>query len=290
MDNLRPVHRIVPSEKVNMGGILLDQPLPNAFTDYIDPFLLIHHWDSKLPAGRSQFDQGVGPHPHRGFSPVTFIFKGAVHHRDSRGNDSVVFSGGTQWMHAGMGITHSERPSKELAEEGGPFELIQFWVNVPSPVKMVPPSYHPLQEEETPFILLDGDLGKIWVVAGEINGIKGPIPTHSPLLALRMQLKAGANQRIFIPDDFNALIYVLDGEIKLTGEQTIKGKDMAWFTSAKGDVAIEVTQASRAILLAGKPIGEPVTTYGPFVMTTQTEILQALRDAQMGKMGILIEK
>ena len=128
----RSVKKIIAAQKVNMGGHILDQPLPVNGIDQIDPFLLIHHWKRNMKGGDSQKDVGVGPHPHRGFSPVTFVFEGAVEHRDSLGNRATVTKGGTQWMHAGKGITHSERPSKTIAEEGGLQEFIQFWVNTPA--------------------------------------------------------------------------------------------------------------------------------------------------------------
>ena len=126
---------VIKTRKVDMGGIILDQPLPYPGVEQIDPFLLIHHFEDYLPGDQDQKDLGVGPHPHRGFSPVTFIFEGEVHHRDSRGNEGIVSKGGTQWMDSGMGIVHSERPSQEMAERGGSYEIIQFWVNSPSSAK-----------------------------------------------------------------------------------------------------------------------------------------------------------
>ena len=132
---MKVIKGIYSADKVDMGGILLDQPLPNGRLDSVDPFLLIHHWSDQLPGGQKQKDLGVGPHPHRGFSPVTLIFQGSLRHRDSFGNDEIVEAPGAQWMHSGKGIVHSERPSESLAEGGGPFEIIQFWVNSPAESK-----------------------------------------------------------------------------------------------------------------------------------------------------------
>ena len=128
----RTINQIIPAQRINMGGHLLDQPLPTRQVDQIDPFLLIHHWDKPIAKGYRQKDLGVGPHPHRGFSPVTFIFKGSVRHQDSIGNNVVVSAGGTQMDACGKGIVHSERPGLELVENGGDQEFIQFWVNSPS--------------------------------------------------------------------------------------------------------------------------------------------------------------
>ena len=145
-----PVVRALPAYEVMMGDHPLKQPLPTQSVDQIDPFLLIHHHANHMPAGTDRWNAGVGPHPHRGFSPVTFMWSGGVHHRDSRGNNSVVDDGGVQWMDAGLGIIHSERPPAKLAEEGGMQEIIQIWINTPSARKMDEPNYIPLQKDEMP--------------------------------------------------------------------------------------------------------------------------------------------
>lgn len=285
---MRSIKKIINAPKVNMGGIILDQALPVGEIDQIDPFLLVHHWKQIHVGGKKQKDLGVGPHPHRGFSPVTFIFQGAVHHQDSRGNNSIIEAGGTQWMNSGMGIVHSERPTKEMAENGGEFELIQFWINAPAKHKMNLPSYQPLTKEETPIILSDGI--NIAVVAGELNGIKGKINSYSPLLALRLDISKGGKMEIPIPENYNAFLYQLDGSLKINNENNTITKDLTWFHNDGKSIHIEGLAETRAILLAGEPIDEEINSYGPFVMNTQTEIMQAMRDYQMGKMGILIEE
>jgi len=205
--NSRTIRRIIKAEPVNMGGHLLDQPLPARGVDMIDPFLLIHHWDHPLAGGQRPQEVGVGPHPHRGFSPVTFVFKGSVQHRDSLGNNAIVQAGGTQWMHAGRGITHSERPSADLAKNGGE----------------------------------------------------------------------------------NEFIYILNGKLS-TDNNEVGTKDLIWFNNNEENIEINILKQTRFIVLAGKPINEPVASYGPFIMNNQTEIMEAIRDAQMGKMGVLIEE
>lgn len=270
-----------------MGGHFLDQPLPADGTDYIDPFLLIHHWDKAVPAGLRPQEVGVPPHPHRGFSPVTFIYKGDLQHRDSLGNNAIVSAGGTQWMHAGRGITHSERPSARMAAEGGENEFIQFWVNTPSKFKMEIPYYLPLSEVDTPVIEQGG--ARIAVVAGQYKDIVGPAKTYSPQLLLRVSAEADNEVVVEIDASFNALLYVLNGALAIDG-QVVSGKDMIWFNNDGDELAIKVNRSARFIILSGEPIGEPVQSYGPFVMNTQTEVMQAIRDAQQGKMGVLIEE
>nr|XP_027235152.1 uncharacterized protein LOC113826460 [Penaeus vannamei] len=270
-----------------MGGHMLDQPLPVQGLDYVDPFLLIHHWKSELPGGQRQQEAGVGPHPHRGFSPVTFVFKGEVNHQDSLGNKALVGEGGTQWMFAGKGITHSERFSKELVKSGGELEFIQFWVNAPAKDKMRPAYYQPISKEHTPVI--ENKDSTIWVVTGELNGVRGAAPTYSPQTLLRGEIKEGGKVEIPIPSTFNAILYLLDGDVIVNGEEAV-GKDMIVFEREDGTINIQAKMNTRFMILSGEPIGEKVASYGPFVMNSQTEIMEALRDSQSGKMGILIEE
>jgi redox-sensitive bicupin YhaK (pirin superfamily) len=284
---IRHIKRIIPSQTVNMGGNLVEQPLPVQGIDQVDPFLLIHHWDSPLKGGQHQREVGVGPHPHRGFSPVTFIFKGSLQHRDSLGNNAIVYEGGTQWMHAGKGITHSERPGQELAENGGENEFIQFWVNTPARHKMEAPHYQPISGEETPVAEDSG--ARIGVVAGTYKNITGPAKTYSPQLLLRGEADAKAEFNLEVPATYNCLLYVLDGHLELEGV-AVKDKTMIWFENNGDTIPVKAEANTRFIVLSGEPIDETVTSYGPFVMNTQTEIMQALRDAQMGKMGVLIEE
>jgi len=282
----RSIHKIIPSQKVNMGGHVLEQPLPNNRMDQLDPFLLVHHAEWKLKGNQRQQEVGIGGHPHRGFSPVTFVFQGDIRHQDSFGNDAIVKAGGTQWMHAGKGITHSERPSAELAKSGGMQEIIQFWVNTPSKHKMEVPYYLPLSEEETPTI--EEETYSVQIVAGEYKGIQGPAKTYSPMLLMRGEIKAGGDAEFEIPSHYNALMYLLNGKIEVDNKLA-QTKDLIWFDNDGESVKISANEDTRFIILSGEPIGEEVASYGPFVMNTQTEIMEALRDAQTGKMGVLIE-
>jgi len=287
MKTPRSINIIIPSQKVNMGGNIIDQPLPNKTMDQIDPFLLIHHAKWVHHGKQRQQEVGIGGHPHRGFFPVTFIFEGDVRHQDSFGNDKVIEAGGTQWMHAGKGIVHSERPSKTLAENGGTQEFIQFWVNTPSQHKMEVPYYLSLSKEETPSI--EEDDFSLQVVAGNYKNITGPAKTFSPMLLLRGTIYAEGKIVIDIPTNFNTVMYILDGLIEVNGS-VAKERDLIWFKNDGDHISISAHADTRFIILSGEPIDEKVTSYGPFVMNTQTEILEALRDSQKGKMGVLIEK
>ncbi|PLX14746.1 MAG: pirin family protein [Marinilabiliales bacterium] len=287
---MRTIRKIIDAPKVNMGGILLEQPLPYRDIDQIDPFLLVHHWKQEQTGGKKQNDLGVGPHPHRGFSPVTFIFQGGVHHQDSRGNNSIVMEGGTQWMNSGMGIVHSERPTKEIAENGGMLEFIQFWVNAPAKHKMDIPSYQPLSAEETTKIISEDGKVKIGLVAGKLLGKSGKIKANSNLITLRIDIEKGGKMRIPLPENFNAFLYQLDGKLKINSSQETSIKQLTWFNNDGEFIELEGIENTRAILLSGEPINEKIATYGPFVMNTQTEIMEAMNDYQKGKMGVLIEE
>ncbi|RIJ42430.1 pirin family protein [Pontibacter oryzae] len=283
----RTVDRILYAELVDMGGMPVRQTFPTQQIAQIDPFLLLHHHVAEMPKGVLPQKTGVAPHPHRGFSPVTFVYKGGVHHRDSRGNNSVVYEGGSQWMNAGRGIIHSERPPKDIMERGGVQEIVQLWVNTPAAYKMDQPEYFALQSEQTPVV--DADGVSIQVVAGEYGEAVGPVLTKSPVLALRLTLKAGATYTLPLPGTYNAFLYLLDGQIRLDGFGQVDGLHQVVFNSDGESVRFKAEEDTRAILMAGEPINEPVAANGPFVMNTETEVLQAMRDYRMGKLGVLIE-
>ena len=282
------IQKIINSQKVNMGGIILEQPLPQGGVEHVDPYLLIHHWEETLPGNQHQRDVGVGPHPHRGFSPITFIYSGAVHHKDSLGHDSIVEAGGTQWMFSGKGITHSERPPAALAEKGGHFEFIQIWLNAPAKYKMDTPKYMPLSAADTPSFKSSDGLVQIGVVSGSFNEIEGAIKHKSDVDIFRLTFTEGGELNVPIKADYQTCFYVLDGEVVLD-DQKITNKQLVILHRDLGEIKLKANAHTRILFLSGLPINEKIAQYGPFVMNTQTEVMQAMRDAQMGKMGILIE-
>ncbi len=288
--NNRSIKNILYAHTFDMGGMPVRQPFPSTNVEQVDPFLLLHHADVKVPQHIPVDRTGVGPHPHRGFSPVTFIFKGGVHHRDSRGNDSVIYAGGTQWMHAGMGIIHSERPPHNISEIGGKQEIIQLWVNSPAKNKMDQPHYYPLTKEETPTIHSEDGLATIQIEAGELNGVKGVIPTLFPVNTFTVEMKKDGKFYFKIPVSHNAFIYLLDGKVNVNDEQIVEGKHAAIFNNDGTGFGVRAVEDSRFLVGSGEPLNEPVASHGPFVMNNETQILQAFRDYQMGKMGVLIEE
>jgi redox-sensitive bicupin YhaK (pirin superfamily) len=283
----RTIKNILYAQLMDMGGMPVRQAFPSAKAERIDPFLLLHHADIKVPKHVETKHTGVGPHPHRGFSPVTFIFKGGVHHRDSRGNDNIIYAGGTQWMNAGMGIIHSERPPHDIHEMGSEQEIIQLWVNMPAQHKMDQPAYHPLTGDETPQVEIEN--GVINVIAGELDGVEGKIPTLSPVNAYTATFKKGAKYSFSIPSTHNAFVYLLNGKLNVNGTADIDQHFLFAFNQDGDGFTVEVMEDATFLVATGEPLNEPVSSHGPFVMNTQTEIMEAFRDYHMGKMGVLIE-
>lgn len=285
----RTVSTLLFAEPHDMGGLPIRQPFPSHNVEQIDPFILLHHASIKVPKNIEPDHGGVGPHPHRGFSPVTFIFKGGVHHRDSRGNDSVIYEGGAQWMNAGMGVIHSERPPLDIHERGGRQEIIQLWINTPAQHKMDQPQYHPLTAEGTPSFVTEDKKVTLKLQSGELLGLKGPIPAMSPVNAATLEFKKGGKISIPLPSSHNAFIYLLDGKLTVETFGLVEGLHAVVFNNNGEGISLEALEDTRILLMTGEPLNEKVVAHGPFVMNSESQILEAMRDYQMGKMGVLIE-
>lgn len=283
----RRVRVVVPARPFDMDGIPVRQPLPHPGLTELDPFLLLHHVVIEHEGGHRPQEDGVPPHPHRGFEPVTFIYRGGVHHRDSRGNDSVIDEGGVQWITAGMGIVHSERPPRALSGRGGTQELIQLWINLPARAKFVQPRYQGFQRDALPVFERDGV--RVQVIAGAFEDLVGPIETHTPVTARNVTLARGARFEAPLSEGHAAFAYLLDGLVEVNETDTVRGGRLVAFEPDGDSALLEASEDTRLLLMTGAPLGEPVARSGPFVMNDTTQLLEAMRDAQMGKMGVLIE-
>lgn len=281
----RKIKRIQSADRQRMGEHQMYQPLPNHDFDSIDPFLLIHHHG---PHTFKPYNQGLpfGPHPHRGFETLTFIYSGEVEHADSQGFKSVIKPGGVQWMTAGRGIVHSENMPEQMRENGGELEIIQLWMNLPKKLKMTPPNYQGLQKEEIPVVLSDDELIQTQVISGEHKGVTGSAKSATNLTILNVNAQKGGKENYITSESENVMLYVLNGEVKINGKLMI-AHQIAEFTNQGTSIQVEISEDSRFILCSGKPFNEPVVAQGPFVMNSTTEILQAMRDYQMGKMGVM---
>lgn len=285
MKSRRIAHSIIASD-VQMGPITLKQPVPIQGIDQVDPFLLLHHVGPKTQEPGAASILGIGAHPHRGFEPVTFIFKGDVHHRDSHGNDSIIRGGGVQWMTAGSGIVHSESASEQFVAQGGELELIQLWVNLPSHLKMVEPRYQGFQQADIPTFTDQDDAVQLNVIAGKFEDLQGPVDSLTGVTAYTICMKSDSTIRIPLEASQNPLLYQLHGNA-LVNEHTSTDHSMTTFQSETGSIDIHAKNDSLFLLVAGRAIEEPVAQYGPFVMNRQEELSQAVVDFRAGKMGDL---
>lgn len=284
------VKYLIPAYDVDMGSVKLKQALPTNNVSKVDPFLLLHHAKFTYTENAPALHQGLGPHPHRGFTPVTFVIEGEVHHRDSRGNNQIAKKGEVQWMHAGAGIIHSERPSQELADRNGTQEIIQLWINSPAGKKMQEPKYQFISEKDFPVFISEDKQFTNKLIAGHLNNFQSKIRTESELLIIWSSAKSGGSETFNLPKLFNVMLYVISGTVRITAYGKVEKESLVVFDNNAEGIEISAESNAQFLILAGEPINEKVVQQGPFVMNTATEIMEAMRDYQMGKMGILIEE
>ncbi len=289
----RPVQQVVTAHKQLEGeGFQVRRPFPSFDLRSADPFLLLDHMGAvEYAPGEAK---GAPWHPHRGFETVTYIMDGAFAHHDSAGGGGLITDGATQWMTAGSGILHDEMPPEELVVKGGLFHGVQLWVNLPRKLKWTPPRYQSI--EATNVLLLSSDDGGALVrlIAGDLAGHAGPGVTWTPITYAHATISPGARLAIPWRPDFNALVYVLSGAGSV-GEEARPLREGQLAAFGPGDaltVRADRDQDSRSpaldvLLLGGQPIGEPAVFYGPFVMNTHEEIVQAIEDYRAGRMGTI---
>lgn len=281
----KTVKRAHPAMRDDIADLTTRRPVPGQDVEQIDPFLFLNHHGPQVYAPRNR-GLPFGPHPHRGFETVTFILTGELAHRDSAGHESIIKEGGIQWMTAGSGLVHAEISPEEFMRRGGPLEILQLWVNLPPRLKMTQPRYIGLQQDEIPAITTADGKGVVNLIAGEYEGQKGAMQPLLDIFMSTVDLKPGA--RISFPGvkGRNVFLYVVRGAIKVAGEPV-----QHWHLielNEDGDT-VDIEADSDAVLLFGhaEPIGAPVVSYGPFVMNTREEIMQAIHDYQAGKFNAL---
>ena len=288
MKTYKTIQHKVSSPLVNMGPIKLRQPLPSQGIENVDPFLLLHHYG---PYAISEFNNpfDLGPHPHRGFEPITLLFKGEQLHRDSLGNEMVVKAGGVQWTTAGRGIIHAEAPTKDFVKKGGDLEGIQLWLNLPAKDKMMSANYQHLEDNQIPKIFSDDKKVKLNIVAGHQQNEQGLVKTQTAVNVFTVNAAQDGVLEVDISETHQSLLYLLDGEVSVNKSEVLeKGvHQMIVFNQDGNTIQFKAKKDSTLLIISGEPIKEKVTQYGPYVMNTQTEILEAMRDYQAGKMGYL---
>jgi redox-sensitive bicupin YhaK (pirin superfamily) len=250
----------------------------------LSPFLLLDYaGPATFPP--TQTRRGVGEHPHRGFETVTIVYSGEVEHRDSTGGGGLIGPGDVQWMTAAGGIVHEEFHGTEFAAQGGLFEVIQLWVNLPAKDKMSEPGYQPITNTEIPRVELAAGAGSVRVIAGRFGGTDGPAHTFTPINLWDVRLNAGKRAEFEVTEGHTTGLFMLRGRIHLGTGETVGEAQIAVLEREGRRVVVEAEEDTVLLLLNGEPIAEPVVGYGPFVMNTEKEIRQAITDYQSGRMG-----
>jgi len=254
----------------------------NSLGAHISPFLLMDY------AGPHYFEptssrRGVGEHPHRGFETVTIVYDGEVEHRDSTGNGGIIGPGDVQWMTAAGGIIHEEYHSPAFAKTGGPFRMVQLWVNLPAKDKMAPGGYQAIVSDDIPVVRLPNDDGTARVIAGDLLGTRGPARTFTPINMWDVKLNRGADITLPLPDGHTSMLVVLSGRVAVNGAQDAGAAEMILLSREGGEVSIHADGEAELLVLTGEPIDEPIFGHGPFVMNNEKEIRQAFEDYNSGR-------
>jgi len=251
------------------------------------PFLLL---DYAAPAEfpPTEKSRGVGPHPHRGFETVTIVYQGGVEHRDSVGNHGTIGPGDVQWMTAASGILHEEKHERAWAKQGGVMQMAQLWVNLPRKSKKHSPRYQTLMRAQIPVVALPNGAGTLRVIAGDFNGTRGAAETFTQINVFDVRLQAGKTASFDVPAEHNTTVVVLEGEVAVDDARTVGGGEVVLYAMRGERIELAARSDALVLVLSGEPIREPVVSYGPFVMNTDQEILQAVEDFNAGKMGRLV--
>lgn len=284
---IRSVKAVVPAMATLEGaGFLVHRAFPTPSLDFFDPFLLLDEMGpSDLGPGEAK---GAPDHPHRGFETVTYLLSGAMQHKDSQGNQGRLTPGDVQWMTAGSGVVHSEMPEPSFAAKGGRMHGFQLWVNLPARDKMTKPRYQEIPGTGIPVAKSDDGKVEVRVIAGEALGQRAVIDTRTPIFYLDAALAPGAVFSQPAAPDYNVFAYVVEGKGLFGADRRSASRhEMVVFAGDGEAVRIEAAPDSplRVLVVGGVPLNEPVARYGPFVMNTRQEILQAFDDYQTGKLG-----
>jgi len=272
-----------PSFRDDIADLVTRRPVPGPRISQVDPFLFLnHHGPQVYPPNNRGLP--FGPHPHRGFETVTFILEGELMHRDSVGFESVIREGGVQWMTAGAGLVHAELSPDAFKHAGGPLEILQLWVNLPSRLKMTPPRYQGLQGDAIPQLDVADGKAKLSLVSGEWGGARGPVESITGNFMSTVAAQAGARLAVGQLGGRSVFLYVVSGSVRVNGREVAE-HHLVQLDIAGDALAIEAATDARLLFGHGEPIGERVVSYGPFVMNTENEIRQAITDYQAGKFG-----
>lgn len=260
------------------GGRLIDKKR-------MSPFFLMDY-GALIEFGPAAEPRGVGVHPHAGFETVTIAYHGRIAHHDSAGNSGIIGEGDVQWMTAGSGLLHKEYHEQEFSKTGGPFQMVQLWVNLPAKDKKTKPKYQELSNDKMGRHLLADGKSYIEVIAGNYNGTKGPAYTFTPMEVYNARLKAGAKAELNLPATYNTGLLIIQGAANINGQE-VAADHFVLFKNEGEQISLEAKEDSIILVLSGEPINEPIAAYGPFLMNTWPEVEQAIQDVNAGKFGFL---
>ena len=277
-----------PAPHMVGDGFRVHNFFPSGYKINMSPFFLMDY-GSKIEFSARKEPRGVGVHPHRGFETVTIAYHGAVAHHDSSGNSGVIYPGDVQWMTAASGILHKEYHEAQYSLAGGPFQMVQLWVNLPAKDKMGKPGYQEIKQADMAHFDLPENGGKIEIIAGDYQGIKGNAKTFTPIELYNARLNKGGETTFNFPEHFNTGFMVIEGSIKINGSETAIADNFVHFSNKGTEIKIEALENSVILVLSGEPIDEPIAQYGPFLMNTEAEIHQAIEDYNQGRFGYLEE-
>lgn len=285
----KKIQQILPPPAPHMvgDGFRVHNFFPSGYNlgkNRMSPFFMMDY-NSKVDFSPREEPRGVGVHPHRGFETVTIAYHGKVAHHDSTGNSGVISEGDVQWMTAASGILHKEYHEAEFSKKGGPFQMIQLWVNLPAKDKMSKPKYQAITNDKLGKYQLDNG-GIVEVIAGEFKGVKGAASTFTPVEMYNVKIKQGSSVSFDLPENFNTGILVVEGSIKVNGENA-PTDNFILFKNEGETISVEADEDSVFFVISGEPINEPIAAYGPFLMNTHTELEEALDDFNKGKFGYL---
>lgn len=288
LSNMKSVTNVIRSRPVHWvgDGFPVRQMIsPGDAPQATSPFLLLDYaGPHDFPPSNAR--RGVGEHPHRGFETVTLAYQGQVDHRDSAGHAGSIRPGDVQWMTAASGVVHEEFHGLDYARQGGTFEMVQLWVNLPAAHKMDEPRYQALAKETIPVVDL-ANSGTLRVIAGEAFGKEGPAQTFTPINLWDVTLEAGGETTLALPRHSNTLLLVRSGVLRVNDTDSVAAAELAHFEHGGTEIHLASEEGAEALLLNGQPIDEPVVSHGPFVMNSDEEIRQAIRDHENGHMGRL---
>ncbi|MFT3676877.1 MAG: pirin family protein [Chitinophagaceae bacterium] len=276
-------HILLGREKQISAEETVKQPLPHKDFRFANPIIVLHHLGPRTIAPGSK--ERIHPHPHRGFSPYTFMLQGEGFHRDNAGNDHTVSAGGVQWMFAGKGILHSEGPTDALLKNGGIQESIQLWINAPRSQKWNQPFYQSASEEEQP-VAIEQDGVSFRLASGSYNGQDGPVQQFTPVISMLGSIAAGKEVLLNAEPGYWTLLYVISGDV-MVNDEPVTPYHLVIFEKENTSVALMASTDARVLFLSAEPLDEPVAAKDNFVMNTSEEVEQAIDDYKQGKFGDL---